>query len=431
MINIFWFRRDLRLEDNTGLFQALRAGLPVLPVFIFDENILETLEDKADARVTFIHDEILRLKNYLELNSSSLLVKYGKPEKIFRELAEEYEISGVYANHDYEPYARGRDASVENLLRSLNIDFRTFKDQVIFEKDEVVKDSGQPYTIFTPYSRRWKTILQQVELQSFPSEQLTSHFFKTHPFPLPDLETFGFSRGVQKIPLREIDSRVIRQYDKERDYPAVSGTSRLSVHLRFGTISIRQLVRAARELNEVFLNELIWREFYMMILWHFPHVIHSSFKKDYDRIIWRNNEHEFAAWCEGHTGYPIVDAGMRELNQTGYMHNRARMITASFLTKHLLIDWRWGEAYFAARLLDFELSSNNGGWQWAAGTGCDAAPYFRVFNPGLQAAKFDPEGKYIRQWVPELNTIKYPQRIVDHAVARNRAIEAYKSALQK
>jgi len=431
MVNIFWFRRDLRLEDNTGLYHALRDGLPVLPVFILDDNIIKTLQDPSDARITFIHDEIFRLKNQLELNGSSLCVVYGKPAEIFQKLAKEYTIRAVYANHDYEPYARDRDTSVEELLRDLNIEFLTYKDQVIFEKNEVLKDSGKPYTVFTPYSRKWKDLFQRIRLQSYPSEQLAGHFIKTSPFSLPELESFGFNRGVRMIPPREIDREVIRNYDLFRDFPGISGTSRLSVHLRFGTISIRRLVMTAAELNGVYLNELIWREFYMMILWHFPHVAHSSFKKDYDRIVWRNNEDEFAAWCQGKTGYPLVDAGMRQLNHTGYMHNRTRMVTASFLTKHLLIDWRWGEAYFAEKLMDYELSSNNGGWQWAAGTGCDAAPYFRVFNPELQAVKFDPEKKYINQWVPELNTPKYPHKIVEHAAARKTAIEAYKSALQK
>lgn len=431
MVNIFWFRRDLRLEDNTGLYHALTDGNPVLPVFIFDEEILQKLEDHADARVTFIYDEIARLKNQLERHGSSLLVKHGKPEHVFRELMNNYTIKAVFTNHDYEPYARERDARVRDLLINHQVGFRTFKDQVILEKDEVVKDSGDPYTVFTPYSRKWKSTFKSMEIIEYPSQDPGLNFLKSGPFVLPGLSSIGFKRAEANMPERNIDIDIIRNYHHTRDFPAIKGTSRLSLHLRFGTISIRKLVKIASVLNEVFLNELIWREFYMMILWHFPHVVNRSFKSQYDRITWRNNEKEFAAWCEGKTGYPIVDAGMRELNRSGYMHNRLRMITASFLVKHLLIDWRWGEAWFAKKLLDYELASNNGGWQWAAGTGCDAAPYFRVFNPDLQTAKFDPENIYIAKWVPEFKSVQYPSRIVDHSEARNKAISSYKKALEK
>ena len=431
MVNIFWFRRDLRLEDNAGLYHALTDGSPVLPVFIFDEEILQKLDNPADARVTFIYDEIARLKDQLERQGSSLLVKHGKPENVFRELMNNYTLKTVFANHDYEPYARDRDARVENQLKKHQVGFRTFKDQVIFEKDEVVKDSGDPYTVFTPYSRKWKSKFRSIEIKDYPSQDQGLNYLKSDPFDLPGLSLIGFKRAEFNMPGRDIDIEIIRNYHHTRDFPSIQGTSRLGLHLRFGTISIRKLVKTASALNEVFLNELIWREFYMMILWHFPHVVRKSFKSQYDRISWRNNEKEFAAWCEGKTGYPIVDAGMRELSQTGYMHNRLRMITASFLVKHLLIDWRWGEAWFAKKLLDYELASNNGGWQWAAGTGCDAAPYFRVFNPDLQTAKFDSEKKYIRKWVPEYNSVQYPTRIVDHSEARNKAITSYKKALEK
>jgi len=429
MINLFWFRRDLRLEDNTGLYFALKDDLPVLPLFIFDTNILKKLENKADARVTFIYDEIADLKKRLEKAGSSLLIKFGDPEDVFRELADKYTLSKVFTNHDYEPYARERDSKIERLLQARRVALNTYKDQVIFEKNEVVKDSGEPYTIYTPFSKKWRNKFVETGIHQYPSEKLSDNFLKTSPFPLPDMAAIGFIRSDAKIPPREADISLIRNYHLTRDFPAVSGTSRMSAHLRFGTISIRQLVKATADVNDVYLNELIWREFYMMILWHFPEVVDWSFKPRYDRIAWRNNEKEFTAWCEGRTGYPIVDAGMRELNLTGFMHNRLRMITASFLTKHLLTDWRWGEAYFAGKLLDYELASNNGGWQWAAGTGCDAAPYFRVFNPELQTAKFDPEKKYIRKWVPEFETFNYNRPIVNHAEARNAAISAYKKAL--
>lgn len=431
MPNLFWFRRDLRLEDNAGLYYALAGGTPVLPVFIFDEVILQKFEDHADTRITFIYDEIKRLKDQLEKAGSSIIVKYGKPEIIFTELIDTWHPSIVFANHDYEPYARERDARIENLLKERNVNFRTYKDQVIFEKEEVVKDSGEPYTVFTPFSRKWKSIFLETEVSLYPSGDLIGNFFKTAPLPLLSLSSIGFSRTMVDIPPRVTDAGILKDYHLTRDYPALYGTSRLGVHLRFGTISIRQLVKTAAGTNEVFLNELIWREFYMMILWHFPRVADQSFKPQYDLVAWRNNEKEFAAWCNGETGFPIVDAGMRELNHTGYMHNRLRMITASFLAKHLLIDWRWGEAYFAKKLLDYELASNNGGWQWAAGTGCDAAPYFRVFNPDLQTAKFDPEKKYIRKWVPEIDSEEYTGRIVNHSEARNYAISAYKKALEK
>jgi deoxyribodipyrimidine photo-lyase len=431
MINIFWFRRDLRLEDNAGLYHALAEGLPVLAVFIFDENILQKTECQSDKRITFIYDEVCRLKTELEKLGSSFLILQGKPEDLFEELAKTHAPRAVFTNNDYEPYARERDASVERLLKRLNIGFHTFKDQVIFEKDEVVKDSGEPYTVFTPYSKKWKSLLLTSDYSFFDSSGLKKNFLETKPFDLPDISSMGFERASPVIPPREINPTLIRDYHKTRDFPALEGTSRLSVHLRFGTISIRQLVKVAAETNEIYLNELIWREFYMMILWHFPRVVAHSFKSQYDNIDWRNDEKLFVSWCEGKTGYPIVDAGMRELSQTGFMHNRLRMITASFLTKHLLTDWRLGEAYFAGKLLDYELASNNGGWQWAAGTGCDAAPYFRVFNPELQALKFDPDKIYIRKWVPELKANQYIPEIVTHSEARNIAIKAYKKAIQK
>lgn len=430
-VNIFWFRRDLRLHDNAGLYHALRSGKPVVPVFIFDTNILGELEDKADRRVEFIHLALQEIQQELIKYGSTLDVKYGEPLAIYKELASEYTIEAVYTNHDYEPYATKRDAAIEQLLTLKGISFNMFKDQVILEKGEVLKDDGKPYTVFTPYSRRWKTTLTPFHLTSYSTEKYISNFFKQATRQIISLEKMGFKASGISFPPKSWKSEIIKRYKEQRDIPSIEGTSRLSVHLRFGTISIRELARGAGALNESFLNELIWRDFYHMILWHFPRVVGHAFKPEYDRIKWRNNETEFAAWCEGRTGYPIVDAGMRELNATGFMHNRVRMIVASFLTKHLLIDWRWGEAYFAKKLLDFDLAANNGGWQWAAGSGCDAAPYFRVFNPYLQTQKFDPDLKYIRKWVPEFEELTYPRPIVEHEVARKRCLETYAVALKK
>lgn len=422
---LFWLRRDLRLTDNAGLYHALKEHSQVLPVFIFDTNILSKLDDKADRRVDFIHQTLAQLKKDLEAKGSSLLVLYGDPIAIYKEL----QPIAVYTNHDYEPYAQERDGSIKTLLEKRGIAFKTFKDQVIFEKDEVLKDDGTPYTVFTPYSKKWKAKLNTFYMKSYPVEKYSDHFIQTKPFDFPSLEEIGFVKTDTQFPERVIKQSVIEKYKEQRDFPAIEGTTRLSVHLRFGTVSIRKLVQVACKKNETWLNELIWREFYAMILWHFPHVVTKAFKPVYDTVLWRNNEQEFALWCKGKTGYPIVDAGMRELNSTGHMHNRVRMIVASFLTKHLLIDWRWGEAYFAQKLLDFDLASNNGGWQWAAGSGCDAAPYFRVFNPYLQTDKFDSEHQYIQRWVPEVNTPDYPKPIVDHGLARDRVLKAYKEAL--
>jgi deoxyribodipyrimidine photo-lyase len=430
-ITIFWFRRDLRVEDNTALYNALSERGNVLPLFIFDSDITDHLENKGDLRLSFIHDEVHALKQIFEQHSSSLLIKYGKPVEIFKGLINDFSITAVYTNHDYEPYARTRDETVAKALKEKAIVFKTFKDQVIFEKDEVVKDDGRPYTVFTPYSRKWKAALGDGEIETLPSEKLLNKTIRTSPFPDFRIAEAGFTHQTFLFPEIVADREIIRNYHKTRDIPALRGTSRLSLHLRFGTISIRKLVKFAIENNETYLNELIWREFYMMILWHFPHVVDHAFKPQYDNVRWLNNEDHFAAWCEGRTGYPIVDAGMRQLNRTGYMHNRVRMVTASFLVKHLLTDWRRGEAYFAEKLLDFELSSNNGGWQWAAGSGCDAAPYFRVFNPELQTKKFDAGFEYIRKWVPEFEDFKYPKPIVEHKFARERVLNEYKRALSE
>lgn len=429
MVSIFWFRRDLRLHDNTALYHALSGEHPVLPIFIFDKNILDELPAK-DARVEFIHQTIADINEQLKSKGTTLLVKYGKPIEVWKELLETYDIKALYANRDYEPYARERDKAVYEMLEAKGIPFKSYKDHVIFEKSEVMKDNGEPYVVYTPYSKVWKAKLTDKHLESYTAGLMFDNWYQT-PWQQPiSLSEMGFEATGAEFPHTELTDTVLANYQDKRDFPAEPGTSQLGLHYRFGTVSIREKARQAQDKSPKYFNELIWREFYQMILWHFPRVVKESFRKEYDQIEWRNNESEFKLWCEGQTGYPIVDAGMRELNETGYMHNRVRMIVASFLTKHLLIDWRWGEAYFAEKLLDFDLASNNGGWQWAAGTGVDAAPYFRVFNPTLQQAKFDPDNKYVRKWVPEVNTPNYPKPMVEHTFARDRALETYKRALK-
>jgi deoxyribodipyrimidine photo-lyase len=425
--SVFWFRRDLRIEDNRGLYHALKTGESVLPVFIFDTNILDELEDKKDARVTYIYKSVCALKKKFEEIGSSLLLVHGNPADFFRQIKPR----AVYANDDYEPYATERDQQIREILRLKNSPFQLFKDHVIFEKNEVVKENGQPYTVFTPYSKKWKSMLTNFYLKSYPSENYLASLKKVSPQPPLPLGQLGFENTEISIPDKVIKHKVISDYAETRDIPAVHGTSRLGIHFRFGTLSIRKGVQIALKKNETWLNELIWREFYQMILWHFPYVISRCFKHEYDHLQWRNDPEQFRRWCEGTTGYPLVDAGMRELNATGFMHNRVRMVAASFLTKHLLIDWKWGEAYFAKKLLDFELASNNGGWQWAAGCGCDAAPYFRVFNPTLQQQRFDPDFKYVRRWVPEYGSADYPTPIIDHTKARERVLNLYKNTLGK
>ena len=428
-VNIFWFRRDLRLNDNHGLYRALQSGLPVLPVFIFDTAILNGL-DPGDLRVNFIHRTISTLHRQLKALGSGLSVIYDEPVMAFEKLLARFQVKAVYTNHDYEPYARERDAKISLLLAGKGIDFRTFKDQVLFEGREAVKNDGAPYSVFTPYSRKWLELKNQTGVPAYPSESFGDKFLRYEAPGIPDLESMGFRGSNMVYPLKEISPETLAKYASTRDIPGLDNTSKLGLHLRFGTISVRDCIKAGELYSATWLNELIWREFFMQILYHYPHVVKGAFKKEYDRIQWRNNEEEFKRWCEGTTGYPLVDAGMRQLNETGFMHNRARMVTAGFLTKHLLIDWRWGEAYFAARLLDFELSSNNGNWQWAAGSGCDAAPYFRIFNPAAQALKFDSNGTYIRRWIPEFDTPSYPRPVVEHSFARTRCMTAYSSALK-
>lgn len=430
-ISIYWFRRDLRLFDNSALYHALNSGMSVMPIFIYDTDILSLLSNTSDLRVNFIHAEVEKLNISLKTLGSSLHQFSGRPAEIFKVLTDSFDIDAVYANEDYEPYGIDRDKNVEKLLQSEGVDFRTFKDHVIFEKSEVVKPDNLPYTIFTPYSKRWiEKFVQQMPV-SFSTEALLSNFQLCSPEPDIALEEIGFKNVDFPFPSTVPDDEIIRNYHKYRDIPSLGRTSHLGLHLRFGTISIRQIARLAYQLNATWLNELIWRDFFMQILFHFPYVQNSAFKTQYNRIEWLNDEKNFYQWCEGKTGYPLVDAGMRELNQTGFMHNRVRMVTASFLVKHLLIDWRWGEAYFADKLLDFELSSNNGNWQWAAGTGCDAAPYFRIFSPQAQTVRFDPKLEYIRRWMPEMGTNQYPEPIIEHDFARKRCLAAYTKALNK
>lgn len=431
-VNIFWFRRDLRFVDNTGLFQALSSGKPVLPVFIFDKNILDKLEKPDDLRVQYIHGSLSTMQQVLNSFGSAIKFYHSSPEEAFEDLVSNYNIGTVFTNHDYEHYALQRDEKIRVLLEYSGVGFQTFKDQVVFEKLEVSKDDGTPYTVFTPYSRKWKSCLLSNPISFSPSEALLDNCYRHAEKAIPSLESMGFSAQSWVFPKTTVPDNLIKGYTDDRNFPSIDGTSRFGVHLRFGTMSIRKLVEHAKGLNETFLNELIWRDFYHMILSNFPHVGQGmSFKKAYDAIEWRNSEADFDKWCKGETGYPIVDAGMRELLATGFMHNRVRMITASFLTKHLLIDWRWGEAWFAAKLLDYDLAANNGGWQWASGSGCDAAPYFRIFNPALQTEKFDKQGIYIRKWVPEFDTLQYPQPMVVHEVARKRCLETYAKYLGK
>jgi deoxyribodipyrimidine photo-lyase len=427
---IVWLRRDLRIEDNVALYHALSENKNVQLMFIFDKHILDKLENKHDRRVDFIHKTLQRLNSQLKEFQSAIWVFYGIPEEVFKNIISKHYIENVYTNHDYEPYTNERDSIINALLSNSNIVFKTFKDQCVFEKSEVVKDDGLPYTIFTPYSRKWKQRLNETSLSSYSCKEYYKNFSKEeNSNSFPSMEEIGFQLTDIRAEIPVADQNTIINYKDNRDFPSIAGTSRLSMHLRFGTISVRKLAKWSQPLSETYLNEIIWRDFYMMILCHFPKVATTCFKKDYERIEWRNNEVEFKKWCEGKTGYPIVDAGMRELNTTGFMHNRVRMIVASFLTKHLLIDYRWGEAYFAEKLNDFDLSANNGGWQWAAGCGCDAAPYFRVFNPYEQTKKFDSEFKYIKKWVPEYGTSAYVKEIVEHKFARERFLATYKKAL--
>ncbi len=427
-MTVFWFRRDLRLEDNVGLFHSLQNEPGVLPIFIFDTTILSQLS-KDDARVTFIHQQLVKIQDQLKAKGKSLAVFYGEPIEVFAKLVKENNITAIYTNHDYEPYARKRDLELFKLFKDNKIEFKTSKDQVIFEKNEVIKEDGSPYVVYTPYSNKWKQNFKQIQLKHYNSEEYINKI-TLHSYPFLSLNEIGFEPSVLRVTPYDVSTTLIDNYEATRNFPALNKTSYLGIYLRFGAVSIRQMIaKAIESQNETFFKELIWREFFMQILWHFPHTVNQSFRPKYDAIQWDNNESLFQKWCEGKTGYPFVDAGMRELNATGHMHNRVRMITASFLCKHLLIDWRWGEAYFANKLLDYEQASNVGNWQWAAGSGVDAAPYFRIFNPTEQVKKFDKDLLYIKKWVPEVNTPNYPDPIVDHKEARERCLLRYKEAV--
>lgn len=425
-INIFWFRRDLRLDDNTALSEALKSENKVLPIFIFDKEILSHLDNKSDKRVDYFHQALEKINDELTKHGSSIKTYFDKPLDAFKKITDEFDVETVFLNRDYEPHAIKRDSEIRKFLEKKDIKMLDFKDQVIFEKDEVVKSDGLPYTVYTPYSRKWKEAFKQTKIQNHKNN--FSNLYKNKSFKILSLKEIGFEKTDIEFSNPKLSKKLIEEYHKTRDFPGLDATTRLGVSLRFGTISIRKCVEFASQHNETWLSELIWREFFMQILYHFPKVVTKSFKEKYENIKWRNDEKEFKRWCEGKTGYPIVDAGMRQLNETGFMHNRVRMVTASFLTKHLLIDWRWGEAYFAEKLLDYELSSNNGNWQWAAGCGCDAAPYFRIFNPEEQQKKFDKDGKYRSQWLPKDYKI---EPMVDHKKARERALEVYKKAVNE
>jgi len=436
-ITIFWFRRDLRLHDNAALFHALKENKKVQCIFIFDKNILDDLKDSKDVRVVFIHDTLSEIKQTLNSYGADLWVFHDTALDAWQKILSQNNVDKIYFNRDYEPYALNRDQELTILAESMNIDVCTYKDHVVFESHEVLKDDGNPYVVFTPYKRKWMSLLESGRLENnfdvlkaFKCEDYLSNLNPVdEPMAFISLGAMGFEKTNIAIPSKEVSQSLIKEYGDKRNFPAIHGTSRLGVHYRFGTVSIREKAAKAIGLSETYLNELIWRDFYSQILHHFPHIVKESFRKKYDNIDWRNNKEEFEAWCQGKTGYPIVDAGMRELNTTGYMHNRVRMIAASFLTKHLLIDWRWGEAYFAQKLLDYDLASNNGGWQWASGSGTDAAPYFRIFNPWTQQDKFDKHKAYIKKWIPEYGTPQYPQPIVDHKEARERCLKTYKEAL--
>tara|TARA_B100000767_G_C19757811_1_gene533810 strand:+ start:1306 stop:2604 length:1299 start_codon:yes stop_codon:yes gene_type:complete len=428
-ISIFWFRRDLRLHDNKALFHALQSEEKILPIFIFDIDILKKIP-KDDARISFIYSELKAMNMHLESFGTEIKMFHGNPKEVFRSLMKNYTIVKVFTNHDYEPYAIKRDLDIKEVVSSSKIDFQTYKDQVIFERNEITKKDGKPYVVYTPYSKKWLEKYETNKPGNYPSEDFLDRLYKKTKSETLTLSDIGFIET--NIPIKNyiFNSRIINEYEETRNFPALDNTSKLGPHLRFGTVSVRQMVsRADAHENKIFLKELIWREFFMQILWHFPETHKNSFKSKYDRIIWRNNEKEFKKWCEGNTGYPMVDAGMRQLNKTGFMHNRVRMLVGSFLCKHLLIDWRWGEAYFAEKLHDYEMSSNVGNWQWVAGTGVDASPYFRIFNPTSQIQKFDKELKYIQKWVPDFQEITYPSPMVDHKFARERCLKTYKDAL--
>ena len=419
--SIFWFRRDLRLHDNRGFFEALSKEQNVIPLFIFDENILDDLAP-TDKRVKIIYQLLEAMNDNLRQMESGIIILFGKPLEIFREV----NVKSVYLNTDYEPYATERDRIISEDLSQRGIKVNSFKDHVIFEKDELLTGAGGHYTVYTPYSKNWLRTLSNDDLLEYSADY--NNLFRGQLNEFPSLKSIGFDIEENiEFPV-QIDPGIISEYHNTRDTPS-KGTSRLGIALRFGAISLRYLVREIRNSSSTFLGELIWRDFFQSIIFHFPDSAYHNFRRKYDNVEWRFDEEQFEKWKTGQTGYPMVDAGMRELNTTGFMHNRVRMVTASFLVKHLLHHWSYGEAYFAEKLLDFDLASNVGNWQWAAGTGCDAAPYFRVFNPESQMKRFDPDLTYVKQWVPEYGSAEYIQPVIDHKEARERAIATYKMGL--
>jgi len=426
-LSVFWFRRDLRLHDNHGFFQALDKSKSVLPIFIFDINILKDL-NQNDRRVSLLFDRLMELNKELAKQSKKIHVYYGDPELILNELHEKIPFDALFANTDYEPYATKRDRTINNSLGKKYVKFLSFKDQVIFEKDEILSNEGKIYSVYTYYMKKWKSLFNNSMTDSYPSHKLlhkciTSDAIKCVHF----LDEIGFEYSKYILYNPNLTQISLNKYEESRDNPNVNGTSNASVHLRFGFLSIREVVKIALQYSEIFLNELIWRSFFSQILWNYPRVVDSCFKVKYNNLEWNSNDLLFK-WQKGQTGFHIVDAGMRQLIETGYMHNRVRMIAASFLVKNLGIDWRLGEAYFASKLMDFDLASNNGNWQWVAGTGCDASPYFRVFNPNTQRERYDPNFKYCAKWINELeeNGIYRVPKIVDAKQSRLEAIDRYK-----
>ena len=426
-ISIFWFRRDLRLDDNRGLYNSLKENNSVLPIFIYDKNILDKL-NLNDHRIEYINHAVLKMNEVLSKKNKSISCFYGKPEQVFLNLINQFDIKKVYTNRDYTPYSNKRDLIIKELLENNGIQFFDYKDHVLFEKNEIVKDNGTPYKVYTPFSKKWINKMYEQGIPKYMSENLIENLInEKNTF---NTESIGFTKSKINFLKSNISKEIVNNYELKRNFPSSNGTSKIGVELRFGTISTRKLITKANDSNNItFLKELIWREFFQQILHHFPKTINTSFKSKYERIEWLNDENNFKKWCNGQTGYPLVDAGMRELNKTGFMHNRVRMVVGSFLCKHLLIDWRWGEAYFREKLFDYETASNVGNWQWVAGCGVDAAPYFRIFNPHEQLKKFDKHFFYIKKWVPEFETDKYISPIIDHKEARERCLTTYKKAL--